>query len=243
MTTPKPRFTGIFIPAEILMREDLSSTDIMLLSWIDALQCEERGGCFASNEYFATKLKLKENTVKILISKLVDLGLVERVSFDGRTRILKSCKEKWFSRPYSQSTADVDLNQPQTLKKINPCPSEKSTPSYIENKGDIKDTKKAAPVCVSFGSFVRLKEGEYDKLVADHGKVAIDQLIVQMNDYCAAKGTTYKDYAAALRQWLARRKDTTTKATYANPKDAIKQRQMEDYTKQNGGFDDNTIVF
>ena len=136
--TPTPRFTGIFIPAEILDHYDLSSTDMMLLSWIDALQCPKRGGCFASNEYFAKKLKLKENTVKILISKLVKLDLIERVSFDGRNRILRSCKEKWYGKSESQSTAEVEKNQPQRLKKINPCPSLKSTPSYIYSKEERK---------------------------------------------------------------------------------------------------------
>ena len=96
--TPNPRFVGLFIPAEILEIEELTTTDHMLLAWIDGLQSKEHGGCFASNEYFAKKLRLKENTVKILITKLVDLGLVERLSFDGRQRILRTCKEKWFSK-------------------------------------------------------------------------------------------------------------------------------------------------
>jgi hypothetical protein len=129
---PTPGFIGLFIPVEVLDMPELSHTDHMLLAWIDALSKNAQKACFASNDYFAKKLRLKENTVKILISKLVNLGLVERHSFDGRQRLLRTCKENWFNRD-SQSTAEVDLNQPQTLKKINPRGSFKSTPSYIDN--------------------------------------------------------------------------------------------------------------
>lgn len=146
---PRPRFTGIFIPSEILEIESLGPSDIILLSWIDALHCKEKGGCYASNKYFSERLHLKENTIKVKISKLVDLGLVERVSFDGRERIIRSCKENWYNRKdestsevdqqNSQSTAEVDLNQRQGLKKINGRGSEKSTPLYIYSKEYSKD--------------------------------------------------------------------------------------------------------
>lgn len=142
---PNPRFVGLFIPVEIL-EMDLTSTECMLLAWIDALKCEEHGGCYASNEYFCKKLHLKENTVKILISKLVDMGLVERVSFDGRQRIIRACKEKWFIKK-SQSTSEVDFNQPQTLKKINPCGGLESTPPNIyREKEYIKEQQQGVVV-------------------------------------------------------------------------------------------------
>ena len=53
--TSNPRFTGIFIPVEILEDSDLSMLEQLLLSWIDALYKEEYGGCFAKNEYFAKR--------------------------------------------------------------------------------------------------------------------------------------------------------------------------------------------
>ncbi len=123
---PNPRFTGLFIPSEILDIPDLTHTDIMILSWIDALYSEQYGGCYASNAWFAQKLHLKEDTVKRLISKLKEKNLVEQVSFDGRIRVIRACKEKWY-----QSPADVDLNPPQTGKEIHPCGGRESLPSYI----------------------------------------------------------------------------------------------------------------
>jgi len=55
--TPKARFTGIFIPVEILEMDDLSPTEWILLSWIDALHDKSHNGCFASNEYLSKNLR------------------------------------------------------------------------------------------------------------------------------------------------------------------------------------------
>ena len=87
---PKPRFTGIFIPVEILEMRELSPLDQILLSWIDALHCKEKGGCFASNEYLAERLNVKVNTIVKAIIKLRKMGLIEDVSFDGRRRIIRA---------------------------------------------------------------------------------------------------------------------------------------------------------
>ena len=60
---PTPRFTGIFIPVEILEMHDLTYLELILLSWIDALYCKKHRGCFASNAYLASKLQSQPNTI------------------------------------------------------------------------------------------------------------------------------------------------------------------------------------
>ena len=91
MNSTSPRFTGIFIPVEILQIEILSLFEMMLLSWIDALYCPEHGGCYASNQYLASKLKnVKENTVVKSLVKLRKLGYIQDVSFNGRVRVIKA---------------------------------------------------------------------------------------------------------------------------------------------------------
>lgn len=87
-----PRFTGVFIPVEILMMNELSSTDIILLSWIDALDDtkNKHGGCYASNQYLASIMHITEKRVQIIISKLKDLKLIKQISFNGRIRVLHS---------------------------------------------------------------------------------------------------------------------------------------------------------
>lgn len=245
---PNPRFIGIFIPVEILDLPELNSTDIIMLSWIDALDDPKNShsGCFASNKYLADRLKLQENTVNKIISKLKDLGLIRQVSFDGRIRVLTCCKENWFKKESIESQSACDSNHTQDNQpviKITVCPGKESFPP-IYSKEEIKDkTHKGVCVLDSFGSHVKLEKKAYEKLTNDHGKPLIDQMIIEMNDYCAAsfpKG--YNDYAAALRQWINRKKQPQ-QAKYANPKDAIRAKQLNEYEETNGSFDDCVVKF
>lgn len=68
-----------------------------------------------------------------------------------------------------------------------------------------------------FGSFVRLKEGELESLNEKYGKKLVDEIIDEMNDWCASsKPKGYLDYAAAIRQWIRRRKQAPT-GNYRGP--------------------------
>jgi hypothetical protein len=131
---PRARFTGIFIPAEILEMSELAPMDMMLLSWIDSLYCPEHGGCFASNDYLGEKLNLKSKTISEIVSKLVKLELVEKVSFDGRVRIIRACKEKWYSRK-ADSGLNRKLHPAKTGSSILPKPES----HYIYSKEEIKE--------------------------------------------------------------------------------------------------------
>ena len=144
---PKPRFTGIFIPAEVLEIEELSLLDQMLVSWIDALHCKEHGGCYASNEYLSKKLKVQQNTIVKSMTKLRKMGLIEDVAFDGRRRVIVSRIQEFVARAKNghssrtQSYAGCDLNPMQGMTKI-PCRvGEKSSPSFIYSKDKIKEEK------------------------------------------------------------------------------------------------------
>lgn len=144
---PNLRFTGIFIPAEILSMKELSFADIIMLSWIDALHSDEHNGCFASNAYFAERLGLSEETTRKSIAKLKGLNLVEQVSFDGKTRVIRACKENWFQRP--KSTENQGGKNPpsssQTGRKIPGRLVEKSHPSYIYSKEERKEISPQQP--------------------------------------------------------------------------------------------------
>jgi hypothetical protein len=136
LPNPSPRFTGLFIPVEILNNQNLTNSEMLLLAWIDALQCEREGGCYASNSYFAKKLGFKENTISIMITKLKRLGLVKQVSFDGRKRIIKSIKEAWFTETKSKSKkhSDYDSDHTLDLTRIKPYPSPESHPLIYRDK-------------------------------------------------------------------------------------------------------------
>jgi len=138
---PKPRFTGIFIPVEVLEIEDLTPLEQILLSWIDALYDKEKGGCFASNQYLAQRLKVKENTIAKCMVNLRKKNLIEDISFDGRKRVVKSLVHKYVHE--SQSKAGLEKNPTQTVKKIQPS-------HYIESKDERKEEESAPDVAIPF---------------------------------------------------------------------------------------------
>lgn len=81
-------FKGIWIPKEIWFDENLSPLEKVILAEIDSLDNENH--CSASNAYFANFCQCTERKVSDTISKLIDLGYIEIISFNGRTRIISS---------------------------------------------------------------------------------------------------------------------------------------------------------
>lgn len=94
-------FKGVWIPKEIWLSEKLSAVDKIILAEIDSLDNERH--CYASNDYFAKFCGVSEATVKRSIQTLINLGYIEKISFDGRTRVLGS------KLKMSQQTAQNEL--------------------------------------------------------------------------------------------------------------------------------------
>lgn len=83
-------FKGVWIPKEIWLRKDLNALDKMIFAEIDSLDNENH--CTAGNEYFAEFCQCSESKVTKTVKKLIDLGLVEQIHFDGRHRKLRVVK-------------------------------------------------------------------------------------------------------------------------------------------------------
>lgn len=105
-------FKGVWIPQEIYLAQDLNWTDKIILIEIDSLDNNEH--CFASNDYFAEFLNISTVSVSKSINKLIKMGYITAISFDGRHRTLKS-------------NLKGALNQTlkQTEREIKPCIKEK----------------------------------------------------------------------------------------------------------------------
>lgn len=65
----KQKLKGLWIPAEILLNNDLSDKEKIILSMILYLS-DETGSCFASNGYLASIVKVSTNRVSKIISSL-----------------------------------------------------------------------------------------------------------------------------------------------------------------------------
>ena len=69
------KLKGLLIPAEILLNEDLSDKEKIILSMVLYLS-EEKGSCFASNKYIANIVNVTHERVSKIISSLKDKGYV-----------------------------------------------------------------------------------------------------------------------------------------------------------------------
>lgn len=186
MKEPQQRFTGIFLPAEILACEDLNLFETILLSWIDALYCPAHGGCFASNKYLGDRIKgAKENTVAKALTHLRTLGLIEDVSFDGRTRVIRACINKYIDKV--QSNAALDKNPIGVGQKSNADLDKNPSSPYLYSKAYIKEktttgsvqkaySKKASEksVVVSFANENLKKERPTYATISADEKVKVD---------------------------------------------------------------------
>ena len=106
-------FKGIWIPKEIWLDKRLNTIDKVILLEIDSLDAGE-DGCYASNQYLAEFCQCTATTVSTSISKLIKLGYVEVIKFDGRKRYLKSRVTKIVSQPLKNLKADF-----KNFKEIN----------------------------------------------------------------------------------------------------------------------------
>ena len=106
-------FKGVWIPKEIWLDERLTALDKVILTEIDSLDRGENG-CFASNEHLAKFSQCGLTKVSTSISKLIELGYVEVISFDGRKRFLRSRVSEFAEQPFKKCKADF-----QNLKDSN----------------------------------------------------------------------------------------------------------------------------
>ena len=79
---------GIWIPIEVWNDERLTMLEKGILAEIDSLDGEEH--CYATNEYLASFCGCSERIVSSAITKLISLGYITKLSFNGRTRVLAS---------------------------------------------------------------------------------------------------------------------------------------------------------
>jgi biotin operon repressor len=86
-----PKFTGVWIPVEVLQMDTLSVTDKVVYGIVNALDNED--GCFASNGYLASTLGLSERQIKNIIKTLCDYNLVVRVEVGGH-RVLRTVEKQ-----------------------------------------------------------------------------------------------------------------------------------------------------
>lgn len=148
---PSRDFKGIWIPAEIWLREDLSIQGKALWAEVHSLHDRRRGGCFASDEYLMNFLQVKKSRFYDVRKELMDAGLLERVSFNGRQRIIKAIMppQQDDLQAGEQLSGKPETRGPENRNAHVRDPGMKSEipfeTSYIENKEERKELQQPTP--------------------------------------------------------------------------------------------------
>lgn len=212
--TVSRKFTGIWIPREIYLREDINALEKMLWAEIYSLDDEHYGGCYASEKYLCNFLGIERRRFYIMIKELKDAGLLVDVSFNGRVKIRKAILPK-------EVTTDATLQQ---CTKVHSRGVEKCTPTNIyKNKAYNKDIEQEQ--CANAGttpppteekSFhspdleqddikrgtIKMPLAKWDAYVAQHGEALVKRCATELSNYIVKTGKKYKSHYLALNNFI-----------------------------------------
>jgi biotin operon repressor len=123
MAEQKRDFTGVWIPAHVLLHPDLSILDKYIYAEISCFD-----ECFLANKTLAKRAGCSEDSITRSVKKLKDFGFIVQTRFDGRTRYLRTLKDI----PMPEPTQIAEADTAKTGKQIPPV-------AVLDNNRDNKE--------------------------------------------------------------------------------------------------------
>lgn len=167
------------IPAEVRYDEELPPNAKLLYGEITSL-CNEKGYCWATNQYFADLYKVSKITVSRWISTLYKKGYiaVETLYKEGTKEII--------GRHLYIVNTPINKNVKDNNKVIN---------TKINNKLDVSKHK--------YGEFqhVLLTDKEHTHLLDLYGN-SLDEHIKILDEYIETSGKKYKNHSLVIQKWV-----------------------------------------
>lgn len=109
-------FTGVWIPAEVVLAEDLGASEKMAYAVIASFR-----SFFGSNAWLGSRLGLSEDRARKIVAGLISKGYVRRVAFDGRKRVLRAVRD--FDRPVQNHAVGANKVDGTTSAAKDECPT------------------------------------------------------------------------------------------------------------------------
>lgn len=201
------------IPANVRYDKDLVPNAKLLYGEITAL-CNEKGYCWASNQYFAELYNVSDRTIKNWISQLADKGYIQRsVKYREGTKEIEQ-RKLFIGRENNFTTSGNYVPDPRE-NNFTP-PSENNFPvnntsinNTFNNKKDVYTHKH------KYGEYqhVLLSDIEHTHLVELYGS-SLDEHIKILDEYIETSGKNYKNHSLVLQKWVH---DEWTKRNKNNP--------------------------
>lgn len=200
------------IPANVRYDKRLKPNTKLLYGEITAL-CNERGFCWAGNEYFADLYGVNKETISRWVSDLIKFGYLNRKSFtkEGTNQIINRYLR------INQYPIDEKRNTPidEKVKDNNTSINNtfNNTKEYIRELPPSKKSK-AKPVCHKYGEYknVLLSDEQMEKLKTEFPN-DYQERIERLSEYCESSGKTYKNYLATIRSWARKEKSEPKNAS------------------------------
>lgn len=182
------------IPAEVRYDKDLPPNAKLLYGEITAL-CNDKGYCWATNQYFADLYHSSISAVQKWVSALVKKGYInlELVYKEGTKQVLH---RKLYITPGVNiyTTSHKNLYDPG----VNICvENNKDINNTFNNKKDVYTHKH------KYGEYqhVLLTDKEHTHLVELYGS-SLDEHIKILDEYIETSGKSYKNHSLVLQKWV-----------------------------------------
>lgn len=128
---------GVWIPLEIFDNKEVCWTAKILFMQIDSFT-ENGKECFFSNAHLAEKMGVSGTQISKHINKLIEIGWIKQVGFDGRKRYLESCLDYGFKADLNQSlrqkSTEVQGSMELEFKDIKESTNKKNIPIDLVDK-------------------------------------------------------------------------------------------------------------
>lgn len=200
------------IPANVRYDDSLIPSAKLLYGEITAL-CNEKGYCWASNEYFANQYKVSKPTIQNWLKSLEEKGYIYREvkykegskEIEARyIRILGGGHQENLVRGHQEIYQDNNTSINNTFN---------NTKEYIRELPPSKKSK-AKPIRHKYGEYknVLLSDEQMEKLKTEFPN-DYQKRIERLSEYCESSGKTYKNYLATIRSWARKEKSELKNAS------------------------------
>lgn len=180
------------LPANVRYDDKIPANAKLLYGEITAL-CNEKGYCWATNNYFSNLYKVSPTSISKWISSLEKEGYIKRdIIYKSGTKEILNRYLRIVNTPIEEK-----LNTPieEKLKENNTLIN-----NTINNKLYSNDTQKK----YKYGEFkhVSLTTQELERLNFEYGVEETQKAIKHLDEYMEMNGKKYQNCNLALRKWV-----------------------------------------